>query len=456
MATRKTKRNSPAHESETVEWKTSLGEWKEIVETVAAFATSSGGTVHVGIDPSGNAIGLQLGKSTIEDLANKIKGNTEPPQFPSIETSGPEGSSRIAVRVEESPIKPVWAFGRPMKRVGRTNQRLSRDEAHRLLESSTGRTWDALPCEGFRQQDVSGAAIRDFLRRADLPRAPIKAALENLKLFSSEGVLCRAAALLFAKNPQRHFIEAQTKCARFLGTDSVEFLDEATFEGTVVNQLGEALTFVRRNTRQAIRITGKPQHERVPEYPEDAVREAITNALCHRDYASVGTVQVRIYDNALEVWNPGQLPAGLTVDDLYQKHSSRPRNPRLAQVLHRAGLIEHWGTGTVRMLEACEGTGVTLEFASEPGTFRVCFRKGAAPTDTAPDQSLSPRQKKALEYARIHGRITNRDYRNLFDIGRVQALKDLEGMRASGALIRRGRGRSTEYVPAAGENEKNE
>ena len=86
-----------------------------------------------------------------------------------------------------------------------------------------------------------------------------------------------------------------------------------------------------------------------------AVREALINALCHRDYASVGTVQVRIYDDRLEVWNPGRLPPDLTIEALYRQHASHPRNPRLAHALYRARLIEHWGTGTLRIIRALRG-----------------------------------------------------------------------------------------------------
>ena len=94
-------------ESQTVEWKQSLGEWKEIVETCAAFATSDGGTVYVGVSPKGERVGIGIGKGSLEDLANKIKINTDPAQFPSIEVDGPESSAIVQIRVEQNPIKPV-------------------------------------------------------------------------------------------------------------------------------------------------------------------------------------------------------------------------------------------------------------------------------------------------------------------------------------------------------------
>ena len=146
-------------ETQSAENKRSLSELREIVETVAAFATSEGGTVRIGVDPQGNAVGIQIGGGTLEQLANSIKMNTDPPQYPSITTEGNDSSAIVAIAVEESPIKPVMAYHRPVKRVGRTNQFLSRKETHRLLESTTGWSWDALPCQGFGLDDVDRQAI---------------------------------------------------------------------------------------------------------------------------------------------------------------------------------------------------------------------------------------------------------------------------------------------------------
>lgn len=367
-------------ESERVECKQSLGEWKEIVETCAAFATAQGGTIYVGVASDGTPSGIQIGKGTLEDLANKIKLNTDPPQYPAIEMTETETSKLLAIRIEESPIKPVWAFGRPVKRVGRTNQFLKRDEAHRLMTATTGRTWDALPCEGFTEKDIDRKAVRDYLRRTGMKLStPLDDLLKNLGMPQTSSGFCNAAVLLFGKRPQSFLIETEVKCGRFEGTGSVNFLDERTLEDHILSQLEETLAFVRRNTRQAIRITGKPEREIVPEYPDDAVREAITNALCHRDYATVGTVQVRIFDDRLEVWNPGLLPPDLSIEDLYRQHASYPRNPRLAHALYRARLIEHWGTGTLRIIRACEGFNIRVEFSIQAGSFVARLLKKPQP-----------------------------------------------------------------------------
>lgn len=369
------KRISIPSESETVEWKQSLGEWKEIVETCAAFATAQGGTVYVGISPQGERIGVQIGHGTLEDLANKIKLNTDPPQYPTIITYGHESSAIIEITIEQNPIKPVWAFGRPMKRVGKTNQFLRRDEAHRLLEVTSGRTWDKFSCEAFMAKNIDRKTVKEFLDRAEIPlNTSLDDLGKNLRIVSGS-MFYNAAVLLFGKCPQNYFIEAQVKCARFKGTDSVDFIDEQTFEGNILRQLQDALAFVKRNTRQAIRVTGKPEHDVIPEYPVEAVREAIINALCHRNYADVGTIQVRIYDDRLEVWNPGNLPHDLTLRKLHYPHASRPRNPLIANALFRARYIEHWGTGTLRIIKACKPQNIKVEFAVDMGNFIVTLRK---------------------------------------------------------------------------------
>lgn len=436
-------------ETEKAENKTSLSELNEAIVTMAAFATSKGGVVHFGITPDGKKSGVQIGKNTLENLANDVRRHTDPPIFPSIEIEGEEKSAIIRVSVEESPIKPVWAFGKPYKRVGRTNQSLSREETQRLVEATTGRTWDALICPGLKDEHLSRAAIEDFLKRSSQKTdTPTETVISNLRLKLVDGSLCNAAALLFAKNVGQHLTGAYVKCGRFRGDSSVDFIDEMAAEGTLFEQLEQALAFVARNTRQAIKITGRPEHERVPEYPDAAIREAIINAICHRDYTEGGHVQIRIFESGLEVWNPGKLPHDISIESLYTTHHSRPRNRIIADAFYRARLIEHWGTGTVRIVKACEDRGMARpEFKTNPGVFILRFSSKAIEADqkTAP---LTDRQLKTLEYIKEHGSITSSQYQKLFDVKERQSRRDLGAMVKQGALIVQGKGPSLRYVMA--------
>jgi ATP-dependent DNA helicase RecG len=149
----------------------------------------------------------------------------------------------VIVKVEESPIKPVWAFGRPIKRVGRTNQRLSPGETKRLMDATWGTTWDALTCPMLGLEHIDRRAIEAFLHRAGLSVGTTpESVLQNLRLVTSDG-LSNAAALLFAEYPQRFLVGSEVKCARFLGLTSANFLDEQTLEGhlIVTVQVGRSL-----------------------------------------------------------------------------------------------------------------------------------------------------------------------------------------------------------------------
>lgn len=438
-------------EYEDSENKTSLSEWKDAAISLAAFATAHGGTVHFGINPEGKRVGVQLGKNTLENLANDIKRNTDPPVFPSIQVEGDEVSAIVHVTAEESPIKPVWAFGRPYKRVGRTNQALSREETQRLVEATTERTWDALPCLGLREEHLSRKAIEDFLTRSGQDvSTPTQIVLDNMRLRLADGALCNAAALLFTDRPGRHIIEPSIKCGRFHGDVPIDFIDEVTADVPLLAQFETAIAFIAKNTRSAIKITGKPQHERVPEYPDPAIREAVVNAICHRNYTEAGHTQVRIFHSSLEVWNPGSLPHDLSIAALHTPHKSRPRNRLIAGAFHRAGLIEHWGTGTLRILRACEERGMKEPaFSSEGGTFIVRFVSSVEEQVRIAAPELTERQRKALEYVRAHGSITSAEYQERFGVKERQARIDLRALVNARFLRVEGRGPSTRYLPIA-------
>ena len=291
--------------------------------------------------------------------------------------------------------------------------------------------------------------VRRFLQRMGQDTTTnVGTMLANLFLLTPQGDPANGAVLLFSRTPQRFWPQALVQCARFDGLTSVKFLDEETFEGDILSQLDGAIKFVTRNTRKALRITGRPEHEVIPEYPAEAVREAILNAICHRNYADASATQIRIYDDRLEVWNPGALPPGMMLDELYHEHPSRPRNPRLAQALHRAHLIEHWGTGTVRIVQACEESGLPRpEFITDQGMFKVRFPSMveiAKPVTVT--HVLTERQQQTIAYIREHGAITRNEYEQLFMVKRSQANRDLSELTEKGILVMEQKGAHSRYL----------
>ena len=456
MAKRSREAWSPPVESETAEWKQSLSEWKEIVESCAAFASANGGTVYIGVRPKGAIAGVAIGKGSLEDLANKIVQNTEPRLVPSIEIKTVDEQTVVQVDVGPSAAKPVFAFGRALRRSGRTNQRLHPEDIARLYMDSRGITWDETTLRGLELSDVNSKLVRRFLsiarqeRRWEVgERTPVRNVLEQLGLLQ-EDKLTVAGNLLFGKHPQRRMVQAKVRCARFKGDDTVTFIDMKAIDGCLMDQIEDAMDFVRRNIRMGVEIKGgKTQRTETWEYPLDAVREAVTNAVCHRDYASSCNIQVHIFDSSLEVWNPGGLPPEISVADLRRTHNSYPRNKLIANAFFLTKHIEQFGTGTRRMINECVDSGLPEpEFQNPTGAFQVVFRRSAVPAANSALAQLSERELKAVEYAREHGQIARQEYERLVGVSRNTASRDLADLQEKGILRRSGRSRSAVYVPA--------
>lgn len=439
-------------EGQTVERKESLGECREIVETCAAFASAQGGRIYIGVRDNGTVVGVQIGKGTLEGLANDIAQNTVPKLVPAITTVQVAGQTVILVEAEENPTKPVSAYGRAYRRSGRTNQVLAASEIAELYFTSRGVTWDETARTDATLDDIDAEKVRKFLSRARSERqweidaqTPVEPALRQLNLMKN-GQLTIAALLLFGKNPQRFLLQARMRCARFKGDDEVEFLDLKVIEGDIIQQVEEAMAFVRRNTSMAAKIEGKLERTERWEYPPDAVREAITNAVCHRDYADSGNAVVRIFDSRLEVSNPGGLLAGMTVDDLKQPHESKPRNKLVADAFFLIKYIEQFGTGIRRIINDCQEAGVPEpEFESRAGAFRIVFRRVMSARRGSAGAGLNDRQKKALDYVVQQGRITRSEYEQVTQAPKRTAARDLADLVKRQVVIRQGSGKDSWY-----------
>lgn len=442
-------------EGQTVEWKESLGERREIAETCAAFATAQGGRIYIGVNDKGMVLGVQLGKGTLEQLANDIAQNTVPRLVPFITTIQESGKTVIVVEVRENATKPVAAYGRAYRRSGRTNQVLAPSEAADLYLTTRGITWDEMPLAEVSLADIAPEKVRQFLdqarteRRWDVnPDLPVEQVLRQLNLLRNEQPTV-AAVLLFGRHPQRHLVQSAVRCARFKGDQAVHFLDMKVIDGSVIEQVEEAMAFVKRHISMAAEIKDLEREERW-EYPLDAVREAITNAVCHRDYAESGNVQVRIFDHGLEVWNPGALPPGLTVDDLRRNHESKPRNKLIARAFFLIRYIEQFGTGTGRMIEECREAGLPEpEFECRTGSFRIMFRKSVPVEERFAGLGLNERQLRALQELVTKGRITRQEYVSVTGSSERTAKRDLMELVERKILVKHGKTKGSWYELAS-------
>ncbi len=199
------------------------------------------------------------------------------------------------------------------------------------------------------------------------------AILQKLELIRSGHEITRAAVLLFGKNPQSPFSQAVVHAGRLRG--NVQIVDDRFIRGSVIDQIDESLDFIKKHLNVKSVISGKSQREDVWDYPLSALREILTNAVCHREYGDLGDIQIKIYDQSLQIWSPGFLPFGMTVEELLRpNHSSKPRNRLIAQVFYDMGMIEQYGSGIERVIEACVLSGLPdPEFENFSGGFQVVF-----------------------------------------------------------------------------------
>ncbi len=346
-------------ESEKTEFKPSLSQQDNIMATISAFSNTNGGVLIIGVSDRGEPLGMDIGKNTIENLANQIKQNTDPAIYPSIRIEEIEDKHIVVIEIKESAQKPVLAFGKVYMRVGRSNQKVGYAQIKDLVQQSSKIYWDEKICEEANIADLDEEKVNWFLKEAKHRRGldidentQVEEALLRLKLLK-DGEPTNGAVLLFAKHPQRFFLQSEVKCIRFKGANVTgEMIDLRTVDGDVFNQLTETEKFIFNNIALSAWIEeGKLQRQERWEYPLDAIREALANAISHRDYESSSKVQVRIFDDRMEFWNPGKLPDGWTTETLKHVHESVPANPAIAKQFFWVKYIEEVGTGTNKIIE---------------------------------------------------------------------------------------------------------
>ena len=435
-------------ESETIEFKR---QWTDkALEDLAAFANTRGGTLLIGVRNDGEIVGTRADDREIQRIANLIASHLG--IIPSIRVVEIQERPVVEIRVDPAPGLVPYS-GRYLRRVGTTNRDLSPDELARRILGRSGRSWDGLSSE-WPLGEVDPEALARFARLAQ-PKLPHldpsdpEQTLQNLDLIEGER-LKNAGVLLFGKKPQRLFPQAQVRIGIFRGN---EILDSHDFRGTLWEQLEGAMERFRQVLRVRFDIQVKEpsleglQRREIWEYPLDALREALINALIHRDYTISADIQIKIHGDRLEIWNAGELPSPLKPEDLRGPHSSVLRNPLLAQAFYFAGLIERWGTGTTRITELCRQQGLPEpEFRNRQGGFLVTFAKDPYTPGRLQAIGLNERQIKAVLYVKEHGRITNREYRELTAISDEGARLDLKRLVEKGILEVRGKGRSAHYV----------
>ena len=442
-------------ESRNLEFKESLSVRDEIGESISAFSNSCNGKILIGVSDSREIEGVQIGEKTIEQLANFIKQNTDNSVYPDIKVEKINNKNIIIIEVKEADEKPVFFRGKAYARVGNSNHKLSASEIRKLAKQNTKSYWDEQICRDAGLEDIDKEKVRLFLKESKKQRGldveediPVEESLMRLKLLKN-GKLTNAAILLFGKNPQKFFLQAEVKCIRFKGSDVTGvMIDMKVIEEDIIEQLKKVEDFIFEHIPMSAWIEElKLQRQEKWLYPPKAIREALVNALVHRDYCSASKVQIRIFDDRIEFWNPGNLPEGWTIEKLKQKHESKPRNPLIAKQFFLIKYIEEVGTGTNKIIELCKGWGLPEpEFEFTGSSLVVTFKRNVLTKDYFDSLELNERQKKVIEYIGKYSRITNREYQKLNKVSNKTAYQELSDLLKRQIIEKKGAGKYVYYV----------
>lgn len=358
-------------ESKTLEFKERFS--PSLARTIVAFANTTGGKILLGVNDKGVLTGNLAPDNDMRARIQDIAHNCDPPVKVDVD---PVGKAAV-IHVYESGSKPVQCSDGFFWRQGATTRKLSRNEIKNFFREEGAIRFDRCLCPQFDYpKDFDQEKFDAWLGLSDITDQPsVEDMLINIDAAEeSNGKLLfrNAGVLFFAKRPRQFFPQAYITCLLAKGEDKVEILDRKDFEDGILMNIENAIKFVQRNTRTAYRFNDGARRENIPEYPVKALREAITNGIMHRDWFIGGAnVFVEIYSDRIEVVSPGSLPLGMTHADLGSR--SVRRNEIIADLLHRARMIERAGTGISRILNETRNLGCPDPKFESNGFFVATF-----------------------------------------------------------------------------------
>lgn len=448
-------------ESEILEFKSTTGTRREATATICAMLNQRGGNVLFGVTPESKVTGQQVNERTLEEISAEIQ-RIDPPAFPEIERIPiSDGFEVVAIHVNPGSSPPYQYRGIPYRRVGNTTQTMPADEYNRVLfeRMHNEQRWENQPAVGWSIDDLDAVEIRNTVAEAvrvgrlNEPggREP-EDLLRGLGLIR-DGVLFKAAAALFGKAERLECEMPQCllRVAHFRGFDRSEFLDNRQFNGNAFTLLANAERFLRDVLPIASRFeSGQIKRIDEPLYPPLATREALANALCHRDYAvGGGSIGLALYADRLEVTSTGPLPFGLTPDHLFRPHESKPWNPLIARTFYRRGLIEEWGRGTLKMADLTTAAGLPRpEIEEGDGCVTVRFLHVSHVIARKSENSLTEQQSEILSLLHRSGHtLAFREIHSLVgqQVDGWRIRKDLAFLKSKGLIESTGRGRGARW-----------
>jgi ATP-dependent DNA helicase RecG len=365
-------------ESETLELKKSTSELKEAVISIAAILNKRGkGRLYFGVKNDGNVTGQQVGGATLREVSRAIAEHIEPKVFPLVEKISLEGKDCIRVAFSGKDV-PYLAYGRAYIRVADEDRQVSGTELGRmfLARDDEQTRWES-QVSRKKIADMNEKVLKFFVRRAnvagriDFSFQNARTTLNKLGLISG-GKPLRAAEVLFCDEGP-----LEVQAAVFAGTDKRTFIDIKQFRGNAFELLEKSEAYLKEHLNWRVQF-GSLERKEIPEVPFGALREALVNSVCHRDYRNPKGNEVAIFRDRVEIYNPGEFPAGHTPEDfLSGRERSILRNPLIAETLFKSKDIEKWGSGLKRIADECKEQGVGVKFEIIKTGFLVTFIRKA-------------------------------------------------------------------------------
>ena len=348
-------------ESQNIEYKES---WRdEYLKWICGFANAGGGTIYVGVNDNKEIIGVDNSKRLMEDIPNKIVTHLGIVADVNLLHEGKMDYIEIIVEPSNIPIayKGIYHY-----RSGSTKQELRGTALQQFILKKMGRSWDDIGNDRATIDDIDRKAIDYFLRKGieaqripeDQRESSTRDILDSLGLIDNDGLLKNAAILLFGKNPLRFFPSIAFKIGRF-GKNEADLMFQDVIDGNVIQMADRVMQILQgKYLVSPVRFEGMQRYETL-EIPKEALREILYNAIAHKDYTGPD-IQMHVYDDHLEIWNEGELPLGYTEETLMGRHSSKPRNRNIANAMFKAGFIDTWGRGYMKIREGFEAAGIPM------------------------------------------------------------------------------------------------
>ncbi len=435
-------------ESQNIEFKSA---WRdEYLKWICGFANANGGTIFIGKDDTGNIVDLKDAKKLLEEIPNKVRDTLG--ILVDVNLHKTKRGVYLEIIIEPYP-NAVNYKGQYHYRSGSTKQELKGAALDKFLLQKKGKRWDGVPIPKVSIKDLKQETFEFFRKRAIRSQRIDQNTLadsnenliENLQL-KEDKYLKRAAILLFHPNPETFITGAYIKIGYFETDSDLRFQDE--IHGNIFEQIEKTTDILFTKYIKAIISYEGLTRVETPEYPIDAVREALLNAIAHKDYSGGVPIQISVYKDKLMIWNEGQLPENWTIETLLEKHASKPYNPDIANALFRSGFIEAWGRGISKMTEQCMYHGLPAPlFYFKSSGFWVEFNLNKLNVRDLQALGLNERQIKAVLYVKDKGEITNSIYQEINNTRQTLSSQELADLVEKGILKSSGaKGRGAKYL----------